>query len=152
MFPFEIKIYTPSDMEKLGGDISLYLLKNYNASIILLEGELGAGKTVFCRGLGHHLGIDEMINSPTYNLLNIYNGRIGRLYHYDLFRIKSPEGLVETGFIELWSEKSDMPTIHAVEWWKKAGNLIPDTFPKFLIQIFLSEEFEEIRTVHGEKL
>jgi hypothetical protein len=45
-----------------------------------------------------------------------------------------------------------MPVIHAVEWWKKAGNLIPDIYPKFLIQISYTGENEDTRTVHGEKL
>jgi len=152
MFPFNRTIRSASEMENLSAEIGAYLIKNFRNSIILLEGELGAGKTAFCRGLQKPLGIDDNINSPTFNLLNEYTGRFGILYHYDLYRIQSEQEIIETGFIDLWSEKSDMPAIHAIEWWKKAGNLIPDIFPNYLIQINFSDEYDETRTVHGEKL
>jgi tRNA threonylcarbamoyladenosine biosynthesis protein TsaE len=65
--------------------------------IVLLEGDLGAGKTVFTQGVGAGLGIGGPINSPTFTLLKEYSGRIP-LYHFDLYRIEDPAELFGLGF------------------------------------------------------
>ena len=84
-------------------------------TVILLEGDLGAGKTTLVQGIGKGLGITEPIVSPTFTLINEYTqGRL-RLYHLDLYRIKPQE--VEELYPELYWEGQEVPPgITAIEW------------------------------------
>ena len=80
--------------------------------ILLLHGDLGAGKTELVRGLAEFLGIDgREIQSPTYALIREHEGSGGRLVHMDLYRLE-PEETEALGLEELWSG----PGIKAVEW------------------------------------
>ena len=89
--------------------------------VILLSGELGAGKTVLAKGLGRGLGVaeDYAIVSPTFTLLNIYPGRLN-FYHADLYRLSASEAAE----LELLEEASS--GVLAVEWAEKAGGFWPD--------------------------
>lgn len=98
-------------------------LEKRKNSVLLLEGNLGAGKTTFCSSLGKALRVRETVQSPTFNLLNIYHGEDIQFYHYDLYRIRHPEEVRELGFSDYWSQESERQ-IHAVEWWERA----PDSF------------------------
>lgn len=69
--------------------------------IVLLNGDLGAGKTFFCREIiKHFCGENTNIISPTFNLLQTYKTSNFTIYHYDLYRLKSPEEIYELGFEE----------------------------------------------------
>jgi tRNA threonylcarbamoyladenosine biosynthesis protein TsaE len=84
-------------------------------SIILLEGELGAGKTTLVQGIGEGLGIKDVILSPTFTLIQEYSeGRIP-LYHLDLYRLQSTEvgGLYLDTY---WEGKEVSPGITVIEW------------------------------------
>ena len=66
---------------------------------VFLYGDIGAGKTVFVKGIASALGVDEDITSPTFAIANVYNGKLP-LYHFDAYRIESPAELFETGFFD----------------------------------------------------
>lgn len=87
-------------------------------SVILLEGDLGAGKTTFVQGLGKGLGITEPIVSPTFTLINEYSqGRLD-LYHLDLYRLDPKE--VKNLNLENYWEGLEVPLgIVAIEWAEK---------------------------------
>lgn len=86
---------------------------------LLLEGEMGAGKTTFMRALAREAGISANVNSPTFNLLNRYSETF---YHYDLYRI-TETGAAEAGFFELWTAETENFELHAVEWPQKIPQL-----------------------------
>ncbi|MCB1054190.1 MAG: tRNA (adenosine(37)-N6)-threonylcarbamoyltransferase complex ATPase subunit type 1 TsaE [Acidobacteria bacterium] len=92
--------------------------------VLLLEGDLGAGKTVLVKGLAEALGIDPaVIQSPTYTLIHEHEGSGGRLIHVDLYRLEGPE-VDRIGLDDLLAE----PAVKAIEWaerlsWTPPGAL-----------------------------
>ena len=84
-----------------------------DGDIVLLKGELGAGKTTFVRGLAKGLGIDpSIVRSPTFTLMNVYPGKI-TLYHADLYRLDDPSQIFYVGLEEVIEEGEG---ILAIEW------------------------------------
>ncbi len=84
-------------------------------SVILLKGDLGAGKTTLVQGIGEGLGITESIVSPTFTLINEYDqGRLP-LYHLDLYRLESLE-VIGLNLETYWEGIEVMPGIVAIEW------------------------------------
>lgn len=83
-----------------------------------LEGDLGAGKTVFTKGIAAALGIDRSaVSSPTFALVNRYSGGTRTLYHLDLYRIERERELEELGIEEMEEEGA----VLVVEWAEKLG-------------------------------
>jgi tRNA threonylcarbamoyladenosine biosynthesis protein TsaE len=78
-----IKIHSPQAMIAFGEALGRRLPAN---SIIALEGDLGAGKTTLTKGIGLGLGIQSIINSPTFTIMKIHEGRM-KLYHLDVYRL-----------------------------------------------------------------
>jgi tRNA threonylcarbamoyladenosine biosynthesis protein TsaE len=82
-------------------DIAQALLDELGeARILLLEGELGAGKTTLVQALVAALGAKQQVTSPTYTIVNEYMGAEGLIYHFDLYRLNSAEELEAIGFAE----------------------------------------------------
>ena len=88
--------------------------------VICLEGDLGAGKTSMTKGIGKALDIDGYITSPTFTIVNEYNGRIP-LFHFDAYRLSGPEELFEIGF----EDYMDRQGIIVIEWEKKKKSALP---------------------------
>lgn len=82
--------------------------------VILLSGDLGAGKTVFVKGIAKGLGIADTVVSPTFNLMNEYEGRL-TLYHYDAYRLHDALEAEEAGLTEYFGDRRG---VCAVEWWQ----------------------------------
>ncbi len=110
--------------QELGKKLGETLLPN---RVILLFGELGAGKTTFVQGLGEGLGITIPIVSPTFTLINEYQeGRLP-LYHLDLYRLDTPEAIAGLFPETYWEGKEVPPGITAIEWANRLPYL-PDTY------------------------
>ncbi|OGT44190.1 MAG: tRNA (adenosine(37)-N6)-threonylcarbamoyltransferase complex ATPase subunit type 1 TsaE [Gammaproteobacteria bacterium RIFCSPHIGHO2_12_FULL_40_19] len=88
---------------------------------IYLEGQLGAGKTTFVKGLLRGLGYEGLVKSPTYTLVELYPIADQLIVHADLYRIKDPHELEDMGFRDYFSEK----TIYLIEWASNAEDWLP---------------------------
>lgn len=86
--------------------------------VVLLDGEMGAGKTVFAKGVAKGLGIEEEVTSPTYAYMNDYEGR---LFHYDCYRIESVEQAENLGLADYFY----MGGVCLVEWAQNVAPLLP---------------------------
>lgn len=100
-----------------------YALGNLlNASdVVLLEGDLSAGKTTFTKGIGQALGVTRVINSPTFTIVKTYSGRVN-LYHMDLYRL---DGLGND--LDLY-EYFEGDGVCVVEWPHQVDDLLPDEY------------------------
>src|SRR5262245_15322271 len=96
-------------------------------AVFLLQGDLGAGKTVFAKGIAAGLDIDPAeVNSPTFTLVNQHEGRI-RMYHLDLYRIEG--GAQEVYGLGLEEMLSDAKSIIVIEWPERLGAfVVPDSY------------------------
>ena len=90
-------------------------------TVIAFDGDLGAGKTAFTRGLARGLGITERVTSPTYTIVNEYDGRIP-LFHFDMYRLTSSEDLFDIG----WEDYLERGGILAVEWSERVADALED--------------------------
>ncbi|MCX7668017.1 MAG: tRNA (adenosine(37)-N6)-threonylcarbamoyltransferase complex ATPase subunit type 1 TsaE [Atribacterota bacterium] len=121
---------TPNIAENLVGSLSL-------PALVLLQGELGAGKTVFVKGMARGLGIDpEEVRSPTFALIHEYlQGKIP-LYHMDFYRLDEWEDVVNLGF----EEYLDREGVVVVEWGDKFLSFLTPPFWVVEIQVVALEE------------
>lgn len=83
--------------------------------IVLLVGELGAGKTTFVKGVADGLGVDERVTSPTFTLVRTYDGVRLRLVHIDAYRLRGPGDWEELGVDEMLADPA-RPSVALIEW------------------------------------
>jgi tRNA threonylcarbamoyladenosine biosynthesis protein TsaE len=123
---------SPEETKELAED----LVRKIDTPVcIALFGKLGAGKTVFVKGLAKGLGIDDVIKSPTFVLMRSYFGRMS-LHHIDLYRIKKEEEFLP------FEETLMNDGITAIEWADRAEDFLPDNRVDVYFKILSSEERE----------
>ena len=106
--------------------------------IIAFRAEMGAGKTVFSQGFARGLGISGPVNSPTFTLLQIYEGGRLPLYHFDVYRIEDPEEMQEVGLDEyLYGDG-----VCLIEWSELIDELLPEDCIKISIEKDRSDDFD----------
>ena len=106
---------------------------------VILEGELGAGKSELARGIAKGLGVTETVTSPSFTILNVYESGRCPLYHFDWYRLESEEELYELGMDEYLGGDG----IAVVEWAERC----PDAVPEDFIRIRLEATGEETRQI-----
>ena len=95
--------------------------------VVLLEGEMGAGKTVFCKGLARGLGISDEILSPTYAYMNEYDGK---LYHFDCYRLKCGAQAEALGLCDYFYANG----VCVIEWAQNIADVLPRNCKKVIIE------------------
>lgn len=115
----EFLTHAPEDTEALGAALGKILSPG---TVLAYEGDLGAGKTAFTRGLARGLGCDEPVTSPTYTIVNEYlSGRLP-LFHFDMYRLTSADDLWDIG----WEDYLERGGICAVEWSENVADAMED--------------------------
>ena len=113
-------------------------------SILAMNGDLAAGKTTFTKGIGIGLGIKQVINSPTFNILKIYEGS-KTLYHIDAYRLE--ENPYDLGF----EEYMDDDGIIVIEWFDYMKDMISNDYLELKFK-YIDDETREIEFIpHGSK-
>ncbi|MDO5026983.1 MAG: tRNA (adenosine(37)-N6)-threonylcarbamoyltransferase complex ATPase subunit type 1 TsaE [Tissierellia bacterium] len=111
-------IKTLEDLEKFAKILARNL---QSGDVYSLVGDLGAGKTTLVQMIGKEIGVDDYITSPTFALVNIYDGDF-RLYHLDLYRLNNPEEIENLDFESYFYPEG----ISFIEWAEKAEGYLPD--------------------------
>lgn len=110
--------HSAKETQALGSRLATHLRPG---DVVLLEGELGAGKSEFARGVARGLGISGPVPSPSFTILNAYDeGRIP-LYHFDWYRIEDPQEIDEMGM----EEQLGGDGVALIEWSAKAEKCVP---------------------------
>lgn len=103
--------------------------------IVLLNGDLGVGKTVFTKGFGRGLGIEEPISSPTFTIIQIYDSGRVPLYHFDVYRIADPEEMDEIGYEDYFFGDG----VCLIEW----ACLIQELIPEHVMEVTIEKDVEK---------
>jgi tRNA threonylcarbamoyladenosine biosynthesis protein TsaE len=132
-FMSEIKISNSEEETKqIGRDFATKLTKN---SIVVLNGELGSGKTKFVEGILSAFNLESEISSPTFTIVNEYSNEYANVYHFDVYRLQNAREFELNGFTEYFGKG-----ICIIEW----GEIIEDVLPNNAIIInFSKDSFDE---------
>lgn len=129
----EILTNSPQQTYELGKRIGQILKPG---TVICLSGEMGAGKTAITQGIVKGVGVDTYVTSPTYTIINEYDGDIP-IYHFDVFRIEDVEELYEIGFDEYLYGMG----IVIIEWASLIQEALPDEY--LWINIGKGKDFDD---------
>lgn len=110
--------------------------------VVLLSGDLGAGKTVLAKGLAEGLGVVEPITSPTFNILLVHQGRIP-LHHFDLYRLDAAEQLEDVDYFGTLEAGG----VSLVEWGDRFGEADPEE--RVAVRITIEGDKERVLAVEG---
>lgn len=136
-------VQTSENMQALGVCLSHTLRSR---DVVLLTGEMGNGKSELARGIARGLGIKGPVPSPSFTILNQYDDGAMPLYHFDWYRIDSPEELYESGLDEYIGHDG----LTLIEWHEKAPELIPIDCLEIQITQLPSEARRVTLHSHGE--
>ena len=132
-----IRTESPEETQALGEKLGKRLKPG---DVIALIGDLGTGKTCLTQGIARGVGIapNEAVSSPSYILINEYNGKIP-IYHIDLYRLETAVEIAELGL----GEYIESDGICIIEWAERMADGLPDTY----IKIHIAWEDENTRTI-----
>lgn len=136
----DVTTRSESDTSAVGRDLARTLTPG---AVVLLVGDLGAGKTAFVRGLADGLGADPLeVSSPTFTLVQEYRGGRLPLYHVDLYRLNDPREIADLGLEEL-----GLDGVVAIEWADRLPSHPPDAVEVRIEHV--ADEARRIRVDHS---
>ena len=133
-----------AETEALGERLAVRLT---GGEVIAFTGDLGAGKTAFTRGLARGLGITERVTSPTFTIVNEYEGGRFPLFHFDMYRLTSSDDLYDIG----WEDYLARGGVCAVEW----SEIVEDALEEDALRVDIKNESGDDRrtiTITGVEL
>ena len=136
--------HSTAETESIGASLGQRLLPG---SVLAYRGDLGMGKTAFTRGLARGLGFTGCVTSPTFTIVNEYEGRIP-LFHFDMYRLGSSEELFDIG----WEDYLSRGGVCAVEWSERVTDALPPDTVWVEIRRHPEEEGWRVITITGGDL
>ena len=110
-----------------------------DCTVFAFYGKMGAGKTTFIKALCEELGVDDVITSPTFAIVNEYTAQDGPVYHFDFYRIKKLEEVYDMGFEDYFYSGS----LCLIEW----PELIEEVLPDDAVKVSITENADGSRTI-----
>lgn len=129
--------HSTQETEQFGEEVAKSLR---GGDVLAFTGSLGMGKTAFTRGLARGLGCRGRVTSPTFTIVNEYDGKIP-LFHFDMYRLGSSDELFDIG----WDDYLARDGVCAVEWSERVSDALPDD--TIYVDIARGEEDENTRTI-----
>ena len=133
--------YSPEETESLGQRLGQTVQPG---TLIAYTGDLGAGKTAFTRGLARGLGVTARVTSPTFTIVNEYEGGRLPLFHFDLYRLGSSDELWDIG----WEDYLARGGVCAVEWSERCEDVLEESVVRIDLRRGSSED-QRIITITG---
>ncbi|TCD11732.1 tRNA (adenosine(37)-N6)-threonylcarbamoyltransferase complex ATPase subunit type 1 TsaE [Pedobacter frigidisoli] len=99
--------------------------------VFIFDGDMGAGKTTFIKVFSKILGVEDVVSSPTYSIVNEYESSKGAVYHFDFYRIKDIQEAYDLGYEEYFYGGG----ICLIEWPERVAELLPDHYVKVGIAV-----------------
>lgn len=137
-----IETFTPEETFRLGKELGE---KAGAGDIYCLNGDLGVGKTVFTQGFAKGLGIEETVNSPTFTILQQYDGGRLPLYHFDVYRIGDISEMEEIGYEDCFYGEG----VCLIEWSDRITEILPEGTVTIRIEKKLERGFDYRRIIIG---
>ena len=141
----EFLSHSEAETEALGQRLTAVL---FPGAVVAYEGGLGMGKTAFTRGLARGLGYNGRVTSPTFTIVNEYEGGRLPLFHFDMYRLDNADALFDIG----WEDYLDRGGVCAVEWSEQ----VAEAMPPETIHVTISRRPEDDRartiTIEGVEL
>jgi tRNA threonylcarbamoyladenosine biosynthesis protein TsaE len=103
-------------------EIAMKVLSEIKTKIVLFYGEMGTGKTTLIKEIAKQLGVNEVMSSPTFSIVNEYKLNEGKLFHFDFYRIENKEEAYDIGIEEYFYSGF----WNLIEWPEKIENLLPE--------------------------
>lgn len=138
-----IETYSPEETFALGRKLGSQAKPG---EIYTLIGELGAGKTVLTQGIAGGLAIEEPISSPTFTIVQVYEGGRMPFYHFDVYRIGCLEEMEEIGYEDYFYGQG----LTMIEWANRIRELLPDAYREITIEKDLEKGFDYRRIIIEE--
>lgn len=129
--------HNTQETEQFGEEVAKSLR---GGDVLAITGSLGMGKTAFTRGLARGLGCRGRVTSPTFTIVNEYDGKTP-LFHFDMYRLGSSDELFDIG----WDDYLARGGVCAVEWSERVSDALPDD--TIYVDIARGEEDENMRTI-----
>lgn len=101
------------------------------SKFFVFEGEMAAGKTTFIKAFCQVLGVEDVVSSPTFSIVNEYHSTSGLVYHFDFYRLKNIQEAFDIGYEEYFYSRNYC----LVEWPQKVSDLLPEEYIKVQIDI-----------------
>lgn len=128
LFKMEIVVNGLSDLAQVAQQLLAFASTE---KIFIFEGNMGAGKTTFIKTFCKVLGVEDVVSSPTYSIVNEYESPNGSIFHFDFYRIKDIQEAYDLGYEEYFYGEGTC----LIEWPERVAELLPDHFVKVEIVI-----------------
>lgn len=133
--------HSVTETEEIGARLGAVL---HGGTVVVYQGGLGMGKTAFTRGLARGLGCRSRVTSPTFTIVNEYDGRIP-LFHFDMYRLPDSDALFDIG----WDDYLERNGVCAVEWSENVADAIPADAIRVTITRHSENENWRVITITG---